>query len=94
MNSLNHIDTAPRIVIKGLPERCTETELSEHLWRTIGLDVPPTDISVGETNRMAIVGFSRDALAAFIGRYLEGSLMSGNALVVEAMRPRRKKKAE
>jgi hypothetical protein len=91
MNSLNHLDAATRIVIKGLPELCTESELSEHLWKTIGLDIPATDMSIGETNRMAIVGFSRDALAAFIGRYLEGSLMSGNALTIEAMTPRRKK---
>jgi hypothetical protein len=91
MNDLRHLDGSVRIFIKGLSEGCTEEELSEHLWKTIGLDIPATDISIGETNRMALVAFSRETLAAFIGRYLEGSLMSGNALTIEAMTPRRKK---
>jgi hypothetical protein len=80
-----------QLVIKNLTLDVTPETLSDYLWLTLGLNCPPEFITLGQPgclSGMAFVHLSRECLAEFLRRYLEGQQFNGNTLVVEAAQGR------
>lgn len=76
-----------QLVIKNLTVDVTPDTLSEYLWATLGLNCAPDHITLGQPgtiSSMAFLHLSRECLAEFFRRYLDGQTMNGNTLVVEA----------
>lgn len=75
------------LCIMNLPLGTTPEQLSEHLYSTIGLDVPSVEISTrdtGEFSANAFVCIDTNVLVAFLNHYLEGTLYGEDrALLVE-----------
>jgi hypothetical protein len=82
----------PQIVFRNLDVSTTAETLSEYLWQTLGLDVQPDYIVMATpspTYTMAFVTLTRETLASFLTRYLEGQTFNGRALTVEAKKTMR-----
>jgi len=84
---------AANVIVKNLPPRTTPTEVSNFFLEKIGLDVPVENIGcVGMTDSTyAFVALTRETMAAFLNRYLEGQLFQDRiAVKIEAKKPRRR----
>jgi hypothetical protein len=74
---------APVVMFRNLHGACTEEQLSDFLWRQVGVNVPPENISVKQHDKdraSAIVVFDRECLADFFGRALENLSLDGRRL--------------
>jgi hypothetical protein len=80
-----------QLCFKNLSTDVTPDTLAEFLWMSIGLNVTGDAIRMGTPgtfSNMAFVHISREVLAEFFRRYLEGLTFNERTLQVEASHPR------
>jgi hypothetical protein len=87
--------SAEFIVMKNLPTGITAQTLSDFLWEKLGLDLTPSAIQIDNApaGPIACIGLTRETLAAFFQRYLEGTPLSGREIFVEARNGQRRARA-
>jgi len=74
---------APLVMFRNLHGSCTEEQLSDFLWKQVGVNIPPENISVKQHSAgraSAIVCFDRESIADFFGRALENLSLDGRRL--------------
>lgn len=74
------------LVARNLELGTTPEQLSDQLYTTIGLDVPPHAIScrdVGTYSANAFLEIDCNVLSAFLNRYLEGAHICGRQIEIE-----------
>lgn len=81
------------LLLRNLPKDATEEHLSDFLWARLGLNIPPDYLSVkpleppfDSANCLAVV--TRETLADFLSRALEGVAFAGRQIEVHQPKPR------